>query len=297
MKIFMTGATGYVGTQVAKELIKNNYQVYGLTRSDKSAQKLTDLGGIPIMGTLEDLDTLKKSAQEADAILHLGFTNDFDHFDKATKMDQDAIETMGEAIKGTNKPLIVTAGTAGLDPGVVLTENDLGFPGYDDVSPRQSEQTARRLAKEGVNSATVRFAPSVHGDGRYGLISMMAQMAQKNGAVTYFGNGENRWNAVNYLDAAHLFVLALEYRLKNTGDMRVFNAVGEGEVKMIDIVNTIAKKLDLPTKSLPQPKAGASFDVTQTFGADYPASSVLTQNELNWKPDHIGLLDDLKENL
>lgn len=293
----MTGATGYVGTQVAKELIKNNYQVYGLTRSDKSAQKLTGLGGIPVKGTLEDLDILKKSAQDADAILHLGFTNDFDHFDKATKMDQDAIETMGEAIKGTNKPLIVTAGTAGLDPGVVLTENDLGFPGYDDVSPRQSEQTARRLVKEGVNSATVRFAPSVHGDGRYGLISMMVQMAQKNGVVTYFGNGENRWNAVNYLDAAHLFVLALEYRLKNTGEMRVFNAVGEGEVKMIDIVNTIAKKLDLPTKSLPQHETGASFDVTQTFGADYPVSSELTQKELNWKPDHIGLLDDLKENL
>lgn len=302
MKIFMTGATGYVGSLVAEELIKNGNEVIGLTRSDKSAQKLIDIGGTPVMGTLEDLDILKKESESADAILHLGFINDFDHFAKAATIDKNAIEAIGETIKGTRKPLIVTAGTTGMHPGTVLTENDLGDKNIINAMPRKSESTALKLLAEGVNASIVRFAPSVHGDGRFGLISMMIMQAQKDGFVPLHGDSNNRWNAVNRHDAAHLFVLALDYSLNNKGNLHIFNAVGEGQIQMKDIINEVAKKLNVPVKHLPEITVtdlapAEQLNVANSFSVDMPADSTLTQSEVNWVPDHIGLIDDLEQNL
>ncbi|KRN97964.1 oxidoreductase [Companilactobacillus kimchiensis] len=298
----MTGSTGNIGSLVAQELIDKGIEVLGLTRSQKSADKLKAQGGIPVMGTLEDLDVLKESAKATDATLHLGFVNDFAHFAEASRVDAAAITAMGEVLKGTDKPLIVTAGTAGLDPNHILTETDTGFMGVEKVMPRRSEFLARQLQEAGVNAYTVRLAPSVHGNGGYGIVSMVIYQAQQAGAVSYFGNGENCWNAVNREDAGHLFVLALDYALKENHPLHVFNAAAEGQIKTIDIATTIADQLHLPLKQLPALELDKltteeTFDVTNLFGLDIPASSELTQKELGWKPTHVSLLADLKENL
>lgn len=302
MRVFMTGSTGNIGTLVAKELIKKGIDVLGLTRSQKSADKLKVMGGTPVMGTLEDIDVLKQSAKETDATLHLGFVNDFDHFAEASRVDAEAIAAMGEVLKGTNKPLIVTAGTAGLDPNHILTENDMGFEGVEKIMPRQSEFLARQLIETGVNANVVRLAPSVHGNGGYGIISLIIFQAKKMGAVPYFGDGQNRWNAVNREDAGHLFVLVLDYALQQEHSLHIFNAAAEGQIKTKDIADKISKKLSLPLKAQPaldfeNLSTEQAFDVNNLFGLDIPASSELTQKETGWKPEHIGLLEDLEENL
>lgn len=302
MRVFMTGSTGNIGSLVAQELITSGVEVLGLTRSKRSADKLTQMGGTPVMGTLEDLDILQKSAQATDATLHLGFVNDFDHFAQASKIDAAAITTIGDVLKGTDKPLIVTAGTAGLYPNHILTEEDTGFEGIEKVIPRRSEFLARQLVADGVNAYAVRLAPSVHGNGRYGIVSMIIMQAQKTDAVPYFGDGQNRWNAVNRLDAGHLFVLALDYAMKENHPLHIFNAAAEGEIKTKDIADMVAKKLNLPLKVLPaidykSLSTKEAFDVNNLFGLDIPTSSELTQKELGWKPAHAGLLQDLDENL
>lgn len=298
----MTGATGNIGSLVVKELIDNGVEVLGLTRSQKSAEKLKAMGGVPVMGTLEDLDVLKKTAKTTDATLHLGFVNDFDHFEQASKIDAAAITAFGQVLKGTDKPLIVTAGTAGLDPNNILTETDTGFEGVERIMPRRSEFLARQLVEDGVNANVVRLAPSVHGNGGYGIVSLIIFQAQKTGSVPYFGNGQNRWNAVNREDASHLFVLALQYALKEKHSLHVFNAASEGQIRTKEIAEVISKKLSLPLQELPaldfnKLSTQQAFDVNNLFGLDIPAASELTQKELGWIPDHIGLLEDLEENL
>lgn len=302
MRVFMTGATGYIGTLVAQDLINNEVEVLGLTRSQRSADKLTQMGGIPVMGTLEDLDVLKTSAQKSDAVLHLGFVNDFEHFAQASRIDAEAIESFGEVLKGTDKPLIVTAGTAGLNPNHVLTEEDTGFTGVEKVIPRRSEFLARELVEQGINAYTVRLAPSVHGDGRYGIVSIIVAQAQKTGKVPYFGDWQNRWNAVNYRDAANLFVKALEYALGDNHSLHVFNAVGEGQTKTIDIAKAISQKLNLPMESQPEIDFANlsnedAFNVNNLFGLDIPADSKMTQKELTWQPSNLSLIADLEKNL
>ncbi|HIY91701.1 SDR family oxidoreductase [Companilactobacillus sp. HBUAS56275] len=302
MRVFMTGATGYIGTLVAQDLINNGIEVLGLTRSQRSADKLTKMGGVPVMGTLEDIDTLKTSAQNADAVLHLGFVNDFEHFAQASRIDAQAIESFGEVLNGTDRPLIVTAGTAGLDPNHVLTEKDTGFEGVEKVMPRRSEFLARELVDQGINAYVVRLAPSVHGNGRYGIISMIIAQAQKTDKVPYFGDGQNRWNAVNYQDAAKLFVKALDYALSDNHSLHIFNAVGEGQTKTIEIAKVISQKLNLPLESQPNIDFDSlsdedAFNVNNLFGLDIPADSKLTQKELNWQPINLSLIADLEKNL
>lgn len=302
MKVFMTGATGNIGSLVTQELVNKGIEVWGLTRSQRSADKLKQMGGIPVMGTLENLSVLKEMAKKVDAILHLGFVNDFAHFDEASRIDTEAITAIGEVLKGTDKPLIVTAGTAGLDPNHILTENDKGFEGVEKIMPRRSEFLVRQLVDEGVNANVVRLAPSVHGNGGYGIISLVIMQSQENESVTYFGDGQNRWNAIHREDASHLFVKALDYTLKDGHLLHVFNAVAEGQIKTIMIAEVIADKLNLPLQSKTALNFSnltneETFDVNNLFGLDIPSSSTLTQSELDWHPTHIDLLNDLKHNL
>ncbi|GAY74033.1 NAD-dependent epimerase/dehydratase family protein [Lentilactobacillus kosonis] len=216
-KIFVTGGTGFIGSAMTKELVEKGYIVNALTHSEKGAKKLTSWGANPILGSLEDDDLLTKQAKENDAILHLGMgmPSYGSTFADVMTLDEHVIILMGEAIKGTNKPLIVTHGTASMTPGQFFTENDEADAAFPQRSPRTSEVAARKLLAEDVNAYVVRMAPSVHGDGddNHGFIPQRIEDAKKRGYAANYNGGENRWTAVHVLDASHLYVLALEYAL------------------------------------------------------------------------------------
>ncbi|WP_370900100.1 SDR family oxidoreductase [Chryseobacterium gossypii] len=289
MKVFVTGASGFIGSAVVKELIGAGHQVTGLARSESSAKAVSDAGAEVLMGDLEDLDVLKQGASRAEGVIHTAFIHDFSQYAKANDADKAAIRAMGEVLAGTQKPFIITAGILGLSKtNRLITEDDLSKD-----SPRSSEATAMELAENGINASVIRLPPSVHDKGDKGFIPFIISQARKNGVSAYVGEGNNHWPAVHRLDAAKLFRLAME---KAERGMR-YNATGDQGIQLKRIAELIGEKLELPVRSLSGEDAQKHFEWMSGFiGIDSPASSLKTQEHLNWRPAHIGLLEDMQAN-
>jgi nucleoside-diphosphate-sugar epimerase len=286
MRVFVTGAAGFIGTATTRELIANGHEVLGLARSDANAEALEKLGAKIHRGALEDLDSLRKGAREADGTIHLAFIHDFTKFAENGQIDKHAIEAMGGALEGTGKPFIVTSGTLLLAPGRIATEEDPVMPGL----PRVSETTGLAFAARGVRAMTVRL-PQVHGgDGKAGLITYLLEGARRKGAAAYVGEGAERWSAAHRQDVARLYRLALEKGV--TGG--VYHAVAEEGIPMREIIGVIGRALNVPVVSIGKEEAGDYYGPLARFtGLDMPASSALTRQRLGWNPTQIGLIADI----
>lgn len=293
MRVFVTGATGFIGTALVQELISAGHQVLGLARSDASAQKLFEAGAEVHRGDLEDLDSLRSGATQSDGVIHAGFIHDFTRFSEVCEVDKIAIETIGEILAGSNRPLIVTSGTALVNPGSLATEDII--PPFNPAWPRASEQTADTVAALGVRAAVIRLSPSVHGNGdKHGFIPILVNIAREKGFSAYIGDGLNRWNAVHRLDAARLFRLALE----NATQRARYHASAEDMITVKSIAEAIGKQLDIPVKSIAPEAAAEHFGwFSQMAVIDCPASSNWTQEHLNWQPTHSTLLADIENGI
>jgi nucleoside-diphosphate-sugar epimerase len=287
MRVFVTGATGFVGSAVVQELIKAGHQVVGLARSDAGAESLAAAGAQVHRGDLENLESLQSGAVAADGVIHTAFIHDFSKFAANCEKDRHAIKTLGTALAGTERPLIVTSGTALLPPGRVSTEDDMPASSIPRVA---SEEAAARVAESGVRVSLLRLPPTVHGDGDHGFVPLLIGLAREKGVSAYIGDGLNRWPAVHRLDAAHLYRLALE---KNAA-RACYHAVGEQGVAFRKIAEVIGKRLNVPVVSKSAAEAAAHFGWFAHFAAiDVPASSARTQQLLGWNPQHSELLPDL----
>ena len=284
MKVFVTGATGFIGTAIVQELIGAGHQVLGLARSDASAQKLIDAGVEVLRGDLEDLESLRTGAAGVDGVIHAGFIHDFTRFAEVCEVDKVAIQTIGEVLAGSGRPFIVTSGTAIVSPGKLATEDIK--PPVNPGWPRASEQ-----AGDAVGAASVRLSPSVHGDGdHHGFIPILVKTAREKGFSAYIGEGLNRWNAVHRLDAAHLFRLALE----NAEPGARYHASAEEAITVKSIAEAIGKQLNIPVKSIAPEEAAEHFGWFAHMAAiDCPSSSDWTRENLNWQPTHSTLLTDI----
>lgn len=290
MRVFVTGATGFIGTAIVQELLSAGHQVLGLARSDVSAQKLIDAGAEVHRGDLEDLGSLRSGAAQSDGVIHAGFIHDFTRFPEVCEVDKIAIETIGEVLAGSERPFIVTSGTALVSPGMLATEDII--PSFNPAWPRASEQTADAVAALGVRAAAIRLSPSVHGDeDKHGFIPILINIAKEKGVSAYIGEGQNRWNAVHRLDAAYLFRLALE----NAAPRARYHASAEETITVKSIAEAIGKQLDIPVVSVAPEAAAKHFGWFSHMAAiDCPASSKWTQEHLNWQPTHSTLLADIK---
>jgi nucleoside-diphosphate-sugar epimerase len=287
MRAFVTGATGFIGTAVVRELIDAGHEVLGLTRSDAGAAALVAAGARVHRGELEDLESLRAGAAASDGVIHTAFIHDFSKFEANCEIDRRAIEAMGSALAGSDRPLIVTSGTAAaFTPGRSSTEEDAPNSPIPRVA---SEQAAAAVAFKGVRVSVMRL-PQVHDPVKQGLVTYLIATAREKGVSAYVGDGSNRWPAVHLLDAAHLYRLALE---KRQAGVR-YNAVGEAGVPMREIAEAIATGLKVPAVSMSAEKAGEHFGWLASFvGHDMPASSALTQQRLGWQPTGPGLIADL----
>ena len=289
MQIFVTGATGFIGTELVKELIEAGHQVRGLARSDEGAEQLKAAGAEVHRGDLEDLDSLRSGATGMDVVVNLAFNHDFSKFAQNGEDERKAIEALGSVLK-PGKLLVVTSGT-GLTsggPGHVRTESDP--PAVSPALPRQPEQVARAAAERGVHVAIVRL-PQVHDTRKQGIVVLLTQLARDKGFSAYVGNGANRWAAAPLQDVAHLYRLVVE----GTGPgVTVYHAVQEEGVALREIAETLGKGLGLPVVSLDPEKAAEHFGWLAHFaGLDMPASSEWTRQTLRWKPTGPGLIEDL----
>ncbi len=288
MKLFVTGASGWVGSAVVPELLKSGHQVLGLARSDASAQALAAAGAEVHRGDLTDLDSLRSGAESAGGVVHLAFHHDFDNFAAAGELDRQAITALGETLAGSDRPLVVTSGTAGHAPGQLITEERPASPDL----PRTSERAALAFADRGVRVSIVRLAPTVHGRGDYGFVPRLIDIARATGTSGYVGDGANRWSAVHRDDAAVVFRLAVESAPTGT----VLHAVAEQGVAARDIADTIGRHLAIPVASIPPDAVAGHFGwIGGFFALDMPASSALTRQRFGWQPTRIGLLDDLDQ--
>lgn len=290
MRVFVTGATGFIGTAIVQELLGAGHQVLGLARSDASATKLKEAGAEVHRGDLEDLESLKSGAAASDGVIHTGFIHDFTRFAEVCEVDKLAIRAMAETLAGSDRLLIATSGTALVSPGSLATE-DINPP-FNPLWPRASEQEADAAAAKGVETAILRLSPSVHGIGDLsGFVPIMINIAREKGFSAYIGEGLSRWNAVNRLDAAHLYRLAIE---NGTSGVK-YHAVGEESIELKTIAEAIGKGLNIPVRSIAPEEAEAHFSWFAGFASiDCPASSKLTQQRLNWHPEHPTLLADLE---
>lgn len=289
MRVFVTGATGFVGSAVVQALLQAGHQVLGLARSEASAQALTDAGADVHRGSIEDLQSLASGAAQADGVIHTAFIHDFSQFLENCEKDRLAIGALGAALKGTDKPLIVTSGTALVSNGHLATENDLPDP--QGQNPRiASDQAAAALAEQGVHVSLVRLPPSVHGAGDHGFVPMIIAMAREKGESAYIDAGQNLWPAVHRLDAARVFVLALEKGASNA----IYHANSEEGVPFREIATLIGKHLNLPVVSKNAQEAGEHFGWFTHFASlNNPTSSQITREVLGWKPEHQDLLTDI----
>ncbi|MBV8417951.1 MAG: SDR family oxidoreductase [Verrucomicrobia bacterium] len=290
MRIFVTGATGFIGSAVVQELIGANHEVLGLARSEAGAKALTAAGAQVHRGDLSDLESLRSGASSADGVIHLGFIHDFSKFGENCEIDKRAIEAMGEVLAATNRPLIVAGGLGGLSaPGQIATENNVPSPHFP--FPRVSEQTAMALLAKGVSSAVMRL-PQVHNTVKQGLVTYLITVAREKGVSAYVGDGQARWAAAQVLDVARLYRLALE---KHEAGAR-YHAVAEEGVRLRDIAEAISRGLEVPAVSISPEEAPAHFGWMSLFAAHgIMASSVLTRKRLGWRPTGPGLIADLEQ--
>ena len=291
MRVFLTGATGFVGSAIVRDLIAAGHNVLGLARSDAAAASLAKMGADPHRGRIEDLRSLKAGAALADGVIHAAFNNsDLSKFAESSEAERRAVVAFGEALEGSDRPLIVTAGLGFLAPGRVASENDVRASGSS-LSPRVSEQTALTLAERGVNASVVRL-PCVHGDGDRYTVPRIIEIARKKGVSAYVGEGRNRWSAVHNADAARVYRLALE---KRAAGVR-YHAVAEESVPFRDIAEVIGRRLGVPVVSMTRQEPGAHFGLFSLFAqADIPASSALTQEWLGWRPKEASLLVEIDQ--
>ena len=291
MKIFVTGATGFIGSAVVPELLGAGHQVLGMTRSEAGAQALTAAGAEAHLGTLEDLDSLKRGAAASDAVIHLAFDHDFSNFVANCEKDRRAIEALGEALKGTDRPLIITSGVGmgSAAPGQPATEDVLNT---SHPNPRTaSEVLANEMTAAGISVSVVRL-PQVHNTEKQGLITPLIGIAREKGVFAYVGDGASRFSAAHVSDVARLYRLALE---KHEAGVR-YNAVAEEGVPLRDIAEVIGRGLKVPVVSLSPEEAAVHFGWMSMFaGLDLPASSALTQERLGWHPTGPGLIADLEQ--
>lgn len=288
MRVFVTGATGFVGSAVVRELIDAGHKVLGLARSD-AGKSLIAAGAQAHRGDLEDLESLRSGAAAADAVIHTAFIHDFSKFKENCEIDRRAIEVLGDTLAGTDRPLIVTSGLALLAQGCLATEQDPPAP-VSDHYPRASEHTAASLQERGVRTIVVRL-PQVHDTVKQGLVSYVIPVAREKGVSAYMGDGLTRWAAVHQLAAAHLYRLALE---KGTPGAR-YHAVAEEGVTAREIAEAIGRGLKVPVVSVPSEKAAEHFGWLAAFaGLDLQASSAQTREKLGWNPTGPSLISDLE---
>ncbi len=286
MRIFVTGASGFIGSAVVAELIGAGHEVVGLVRSDSSAKVVADAGAEPYRGSLDDPDSLHQAVEKSDGVIHLAYHHDFNDFATGAELDRRAIEALGAALAGSDRPLVVAGGILWLLPGETLTEEQSAPPEL----PRFSEAAALALADRGVRSAVVRLPPSVHGEGDHGFVPRLIEAAREKGVSAYPGEGTNRWPAVHRLDAARVFRLAVESAPAGT----ILHATDDEGVPVREIAETIGKHLNLPITSVAPEEAYDHFGwIGPLFSVDAPATSSRTRELLDWQPTQAGLLDDL----
>ncbi|MER5914864.1 SDR family oxidoreductase [Streptomyces sp. NPDC001982] len=290
MRVFVTGASGFIGSAVVPELLDAGHEVVGLARSDASAEALAKAGAQVRRGDLEDLDSLRAGAADSDGVIHLAFIHDFTQYPRAAEIDLLAIETIGAELKGSDRPFVIASGTLGVAPGRLATERDVPDA---TVSPRiTAATTTLALAEQGVRSSVLRLAPSVHSELKTGFVGYLVDLARQKGVAGYVGDGANRWNAVHQLDAARLFRLALEKAPAGS----VLHGVGEEGVPLREVAEVIGRRLGVPTGSIAPEDAIEHFAWMGTFiGLDAPASNQLTRELLGWEPTHLTLLEDLEQ--
>lgn len=280
MHVFVTGATGWVGSAVVKELIGAGHHVTGLARSDDKAALLATAGARVLRATLDDHDVLKQAASKADAVIHTAFNHDFAKFPESAAQDQRVIETLGSALEGSDRPLLVTSGLSGLPVGAVETDEP------SPASPRKSETTAKALKVRGIRAATVRLPPSVHGVGDHGFIPILVRLARETGVSAYIDDGLNEWSGVHRLDAAKIYRLAIEQGMTES----VYHAIADEAVPFKDIAETIGNQLALPVVSRGREHFGWFANMA---GGNMAASSARTRALLGWMPVGPSLLTDI----
>lgn len=287
MRVFVTGASGFVGSAVISELIAAGHSVLGLSRSEAAAAALRAAGADAHPGSLEDSDSLQRGAAATDAVIHTAFVHDFAKFKESCEVDRRAIEALGEALVGSDRPLIVTSAVGLLASGRVATE-DMVLPA-DSPVPRVSEQAAFAFTSRGVRTMAVRL-PQVHGAGDHAFTPQLINIAREKGVSVYVGDGANRWSAVHRFDAARLYRLAVE---KGTAGARYHPVADEG-VPLKTIAEIIGRRLDLPVKGITTEEAAGHFGWFANFAMmDAPTSSAWSRRELGWQPKEIGLIEDL----
>ena len=292
MRVFVTGASGFIGQVVVRELLAAGHQVLGLVRSDKTAELVAGLGAEVHRGSLEDVESLKKGAAASDGVIHLAFIHDFSDYEGGCHADQRAIEAMGSVLAGSNRPLIITSGTLLLPPGRLATEDDFSDPNGAFAIRGRSETLALSLMSEGVRASVVRLAPIVHGDGDPNFVPNLISTARKSGVSAYIGDGLPRWPAVHREDAVHLYLLALE---KGSAGA-VYHGVAEEGVQIKEIAAIIGEQLDLPVVSKSVEEAAEHFGwISSLLVWDNPTSSKKTREQLGWNPTRLSLISDLKE--
>jgi nucleoside-diphosphate-sugar epimerase len=290
MRVFVTGASGWIGSAAVPELLEAGHRVVGLARSDNAAARIGALGAEVVRGGLDDIDSLRTGAAEADGVLHLGFKHDFSDMAGSARTERAAVGTMLETLEGSNRPFLFASGVAMLNPGAVADEETASpFSGSD--APRGgAEALALSYADRGVRPVALRFAPTVHGNGDHGFIAHLTGIAREKGLAGYVGDGDNRWAAVHRFDAGRVTRLALE---SAEAGSRV-HAVAEEGIPSREIAAAIGAGLGVPVASIAPDDVDEHFGwIGRFFGMEMAASSALTRQRLGWTPTHPGLLDDL----